>query len=97
MKTYNHLLEAVFQHAEKWEISDIKESGTRCIPIVAAIIVCLYIDEDVTISSELLLPHRVVSNIATQTCMLRHHGIIHQVYMCVVTCMHNTFFLGSSK
>ncbi|XP_065906128.1 nipped-B-like protein [Dysidea avara] len=62
LKAYNHLLEAVFQHAEKWEISDIKES-----------------DEDVTISSELLLPHRVVSNIATQTCMLRHHGIIHQV------------------
>jgi len=32
LKTYNHLLEAVFHHAEKWEVSDIKETGIllRC-------------------------------------------------------------------
>lgn len=85
MKTYNRLLEAVFQHAEKWEASDIKETGASCVHIITTKYDTIYTDEDVTVSSELLLPHQVVSNIATQTCMLRHHGIIHQVctYMCV--------------
>ena len=36
-------------------------------------------DDDISISPELLLPSQVISDIAAQTCMLRHQAAVHQV------------------
>ena len=46
---------------------------------INALHVCIHVDEDISISPELLLPYQVVSDIAAQTCMLRHHAVVHQV------------------
>ena len=55
--------------------------------------ICVCVDEDISISPELLLPYQVVSDIAAQTCMLRHQAVVHQVHniICtnaVVMCAH---------
>ena len=46
LKRFNYVLETVFQHAEKWEAPDIKESGkvsVMLIPQAVMINVCLHV------------------------------------------------------
>ena len=43
------------------------------------------VDEDISISPELLLPYQVVSDIAAQICMLRHQAVVHQVHINICT------------
>ena len=38
IKRFNYVLETVFQHAEKWETTDIKESGKVFVMFIAVVI-----------------------------------------------------------
>ena len=58
---------------------------------------CICVDEDISISPELLLPYQVVSDIAAQTCMLRHQAVVHKVHNIIMICTNAVVTCGHSK